>query len=71
MMSLAVLGVLSLNNIMSDIELAYMTELETVLEQRDVALKKSQKNLFLAKKIINASLDGIMITDSASTNFAS
>ena len=64
---LAVLGVLSLNNIMSDIELAYMTELETVLEQRDVALKKSQKNLFLAKKIINASLDGIMITDSSST----
>jgi len=64
---LEVLGVLSLNNIMSDIELAYMTELETVLEQRDVALKKSQKNLFLAKKIINASLDGIMITDSSST----
>ncbi|SFC69049.1 EAL domain-containing protein [Pseudoalteromonas denitrificans] len=60
-------GVLSLNHIMSDIELAYMTELEVVLEQRDIALKKSQKNLYLAKKIINASLDGIMITDSAGT----
>ncbi|PAJ75057.1 histidine kinase [Pseudoalteromonas sp. NBT06-2] len=64
---LEVLGVLSLHNIMSDIEVAYMNELEMVLEQRDVALKKSQKNLFLAKKIINASLDGIMITDSSST----
>ena len=57
------LGVLSMQNIMSDIELAYISELESVLEQRDTALRESQKSLMLAERIINASLDGIMITD--------
>lgn len=57
------LGVLSLEHIMTEIESAYMVELKTILKQRDVALKKSQKNLYMAKQIINASLDGIMITN--------
>ena len=62
-----ILGVLALRNILSEIASAYMQELETVLHQRDQALKKSQKNLYLAEQIINASPDGIMITDSRNT----
>lgn len=62
-----ILGVLALRNILSEIESAYMQELEVVLLQRDQALKKSQKNLFLAEQIINASPDGIMITDANNT----
>ena len=62
-----ILGVLALRNILSEIESAYMQELETVLHQRVQALKKSQKNLYLAEQIINASPDGIMITDSRNT----
>lgn len=62
-----ILGVLALRNILSEIESAYMQELETVLHQRDRALQKSQKNLYLAEQIINASPDGIMITDSRNT----
>ncbi|WP_288986786.1 EAL domain-containing protein [uncultured Pseudoalteromonas sp.] len=57
-------GVLSLENLINEIETAYCCELEKVLQQRDIALEHSQRNLFLANKIIDSSLDGIMITDS-------
>lgn len=57
-------GVLSLENLIGEIESAYFSELEKVLEQRDIALQHSQRNLYLANKIIDSSLDGIMITDS-------
>ncbi|GAB0109908.1 EAL domain-containing protein [Pseudoalteromonas distincta] len=57
-------GVLSLEHLISEIEIAYCYELEKALEQRDVALQHSQRNLYLANKIIDSSLDGIMITDS-------
>ena len=57
-------GVLSLENLINEIETAYCFELEKVLQQRDIALQHSQRNLFLANKIIDSSLDGIMITDS-------
>ena len=56
-------GVLSLENLINEIETAYCCELEKVLQQRDIALQHSQRNLFLANKIIDSSLDGIMITD--------
>ncbi|MBE0363062.1 hypothetical protein PULV_a0684 [Pseudoalteromonas ulvae UL12] len=62
-------GMLSLSHIITDIEVAYMTELEMALTQRNQALKASQKSLFLAKQIINASLDGVMITDCHGTIF--
>ncbi|WP_394192587.1 EAL domain-containing protein [Pseudoalteromonas atlantica] len=55
-------GVLSLEHLINEIESAYCCELEKVLQQRDVALQHSQRNLFLANKIIDSSLDGIMIT---------
>ena len=55
-------GVLTLEHLINEIENAYCSELEKVLEQRDMALQHSQRNLYLANKIIDASLDGIMIT---------
>lgn len=55
-------GVLTFEHLINEIESAYCSELEKVLEQRDVALQHSQRNLYLANKIIDASLDGIMIT---------
>ncbi|MEM0514168.1 EAL domain-containing protein [Pseudoalteromonas sp. YIC-827] len=57
------LGVLTLKHINTEIESAYLTELRTVLAERDSALQASKKDLYLANKIISASLDGIMITD--------
>jgi diguanylate cyclase (GGDEF)-like protein/PAS domain S-box-containing protein len=60
-----VLGLLALKNVLTEIETAYCSELEKVLAQRDLALQKSEKNLYLANRIINASLDGIMITRSS------
>lgn len=57
-----VIGLLALKNVLTEIETAYCSELEKVLAQRDVALQKSEKNLYLANRIIDASLDGIMIT---------
>ncbi|MFY8274040.1 EAL domain-containing protein [Pseudoalteromonas sp. SSDWG2] len=57
------LGVLTLKHINTEIESAYLSELRAVLAERDSALQASQKDLYLANKIIAASLDGIMITD--------
>ncbi|WP_440055046.1 EAL domain-containing protein [Pseudoalteromonas sp. T1lg65] len=59
-----VIGLLALKNVLTEIETAYCSELEKVLVQRDMALQKSEKNLYLANRIIDASLDGIMITRS-------
>ncbi|MFC3033173.1 EAL domain-containing protein [Pseudoalteromonas fenneropenaei] len=59
-----VIGLLALKNVLTEIETAYCSELEKVLVQRDIALQKSEKNLYLANRIISASLDGIMITRS-------
>ncbi|TMP45092.1 histidine kinase [Pseudoalteromonas citrea] len=59
-----VIGLLGLKNVLTEIETAYCSELEKVLAQRDIALQKSEKNLYLANRIIDASLDGIMITRS-------
>lgn len=56
-------GILSLEHLINEIEIAYSCELEKVLEQRDIALQNSQSNLYLANKIIDSSPDGIMITD--------
>lgn len=58
-------GVLSLRHIMSDIEVAYFQEMQSILTQRDDALKTSKKNLQFAERIIEASLDSIMVTDHA------
>jgi diguanylate cyclase (GGDEF)-like protein/PAS domain S-box-containing protein len=57
------LGLLSFNDILRQVEYAYIDQLRTALLARDVALRTSADYLRLAHKVIDASLDGIMITD--------
>jgi diguanylate cyclase (GGDEF)-like protein/PAS domain S-box-containing protein len=61
-----VVGVLSLQHILSDIEIAYFQKLESVLIERDNALEQSKRNLVFAEKIIESSLDSIMVTNGKS-----
>lgn len=56
-------GIISMFEILADIEVAHFKQLEDVIHQRDDALKDSRKNLYLAERIIEASLDGVVITD--------
>jgi len=56
-------GLLSFTDILSSIEYEYVNQLKAALEARDLALKTSTEHLLLAKKVIEASLDGIIITD--------
>lgn len=53
----------SFADILSGMELAYVHELQHALRERDQALNASQRNLHLAEKVIENSLEGIMITD--------
>ncbi|GHF85482.1 EAL domain-containing protein [Thalassotalea marina] len=62
-----IVGILSLQHILSDMEIAYIQKLESVLSERDSALKESRKHLSFAEKIIEASLDSVMVTDRAGT----
>lgn len=57
-------GLLSFTDILSSIEYEYVTQLRGALEARDLALKTSTEHLILAQKVIEASLDGIIITNS-------
>ena len=56
-------GLVSFADLLSGIELAYVEELRSALEARDSALASSERNLQLAEKVIQTSLEGIMITD--------
>ncbi|MFN2381341.1 MAG: EAL domain-containing protein [Guyparkeria sp.] len=56
-------GLVSFADLLSGIELAYVDELRSALEARDYALASSERNLQLAEKVIQTSLEGIMITD--------
>ena len=60
-----IVGILSLQHILSDIEIAYVQKLESILTERDDALRESKKSLYFAEKIIEASLDSIMVTDAS------
>ncbi len=57
------LGILSFTDILRNVEHAYVDQLRTALVARDAALRTSADYLRLAHKVIDASLDGIMITD--------
>lgn len=57
------IGLLSFNDILRNVEYSYVDQLRTALLARDVALRTSADYLRLAHKVIDASLDGIMITD--------
>ncbi len=53
----------SFADILSGMELVYVHELQHALRERDMALNASQRNLHLAEKVIESSLEGILITD--------
>ncbi|MDK9720783.1 MAG: EAL domain-containing protein [Rhodospirillales bacterium] len=57
-------GILSFSDILASLEHEYVRRLEEALHQRDRALEESKRHLNLAHKVIEASLDGIIITDS-------
>lgn len=56
-------GLLSLTDILTSIEYAYVNQLRTSLDSHELALETSAANLYVAEKVIAASLDGIIITD--------
>ena len=56
-------GIVSFADMLTGIELAYVEELRQALEERDSALASSQRNLQLAEKVMQTSLEGIMVTD--------
>jgi diguanylate cyclase (GGDEF)-like protein/PAS domain S-box-containing protein len=58
--------VVSFSDILSGMELVYVQELQHALRERDEALNISQRNLHLAEKVIESSLEGIMVTDDKS-----
>lgn len=57
-------GLLSLTDILSSIEYEYVQRLRDALADRDKALRASAEHLKLAHKVIDTSLDGIIITNS-------
>lgn len=59
----ALIDLVSFSDILTGMELAYVHELQHALQERDRALNTSQRNLHLAEKVIESSLEGIMITD--------
>jgi diguanylate cyclase (GGDEF)-like protein/PAS domain S-box-containing protein len=59
----ALIGLLSMSDILTNLEHVYVRRLEEALKQRDSALLESKRHLWLAHKVIEASLDGIVITN--------
>lgn len=56
-------GLLSLSDVLANIEHEYVYQLRKALRARDRALQASSEHLRLAQRVIEASLDGIIITD--------
>ena len=56
-------GLLSFSDLLLSAEHMYVDELKGLLTERDMALSVSKRNLLLAEKVIDASLEGIIITD--------
>jgi diguanylate cyclase (GGDEF)-like protein/PAS domain S-box-containing protein len=56
-------GLLSFSDILATLQYEYVHRLDEALRERDAALLRSRKDLNLARKVIEASLDGIMIVD--------
>ena len=57
------IGVLSFADLLLSAEHMYVDELKGLLTERDMALSVSKRNLLLAEKVIDSSLEGIIITD--------
>ncbi|MDT8879212.1 EAL domain-containing protein [Halomonas saccharevitans] len=58
-----VVGLLGFQDLLAGAEHLYLEDLREALEQRDQALGQSRRNLQLAERVIDSSLEGIIITD--------
>ncbi|MFP8966569.1 EAL domain-containing protein [Pokkaliibacter sp. CJK22405] len=58
-----IIALLCYSDILRSIEYLYVSRLQSVLDQRNQALKESTECLRLAEKVIEASLNAIIITD--------
>jgi diguanylate cyclase (GGDEF)-like protein/PAS domain S-box-containing protein len=56
-----VMALLSFSDILATLQYEYVHRLDEALRERDEALLRSRKDLNLARKVIEASMDGIMI----------
>ena len=56
-------GLISYHDILQSAELDYVHRLRSLLNERDQALEKSTYNLKLADRVIDASMEAILITD--------
>ena len=54
-------GLLSFSDILATLQYEYVQRLDEALRERDEALLRSRRDLHLARQVIEASLDGIMI----------
>lgn len=59
------IGILSFSEILAGIDHNHVDDLRRALKERRIALELSQENLHLAKQVIDASRDGIMVTDAS------
>ncbi len=59
-----IIGLISFSGILSSLQFEYVRRINSILEERSQALRASQNSLHLAHKIIEASLDGIIIVNS-------
>ncbi len=58
-----VIGLISYSDILRNVEMDYVYRLKELLNERDRALAISQHNLKLADKVIEASMEAIVVTD--------
>ncbi|MDV2856793.1 EAL domain-containing protein [Oceanimonas sp. CAM02] len=58
-----VVGLLGFREIINGVEYRYLKEMQQLLQERDQALNTSRLNLQLAERVIEASLESIVITD--------
>ncbi len=56
-------GLLGFSDLVAGAEHMYLEDLRATLEQRDEALAQSRRHLQLAERVIESSLEGIVITD--------
>jgi len=59
-----IVGLLSFADILEVLEHDHVSQIEKALREREEALLSSQRNLLIAHQVIEASQDGILITDS-------
>ncbi|EWH03510.1 hypothetical protein Q427_03045 [Halomonas sp. BC04] len=58
-----VVGLIGFRDMLAGAEQHYMQDLRDALEERDRALARSHENLQLAERVIESSLEGIIVTD--------